>query len=240
MATYTHKYCHNCHKLYHSYSNLTKSQEQLTGSPILTCKYCGTMFIDRDVKEPALYKKSTTLNIFGILLAPIWPFGATALLFLFCSIKTDGSISTAAAVFGVLSLIFYLYLIYVGIKNKDSINQEIKQEYNESIKRLKNKDYVIFLLNNGYKIPKRFLAANFPDLIKSRSFLPIDNDNTNDEFSFLDEDFEKKFDNDPIFASKINCESSKKLHAIKSSYETLTDEEMEALKEFISQEQDKR
>ena len=52
--TYTNKRCPHCRKTYESYTNHTKRLSNHSGSPFLTCKFCGKTFVDTDIKEPAL------------------------------------------------------------------------------------------------------------------------------------------------------------------------------------------
>lgn len=133
------------------------------GCPIVTCSRCRGVFLDKDIKEPAFQKTHLKINVFKMFIAPLYPFGVAGIFFSILAIvyKTFG-----AMVFAIPAFALYAYIVYVGIKKRKDIERETTNEYEESRKRLSDKEYVILLINLGYHVPKSFLRENYPDLMK--------------------------------------------------------------------------
>ena len=74
MATQTYKKCPHCGKVYEYYSTYTKQYRNHSGSPFVTCKYCGESFIDKDIKEPALKPYEGDLGILECFTFFLFPF----------------------------------------------------------------------------------------------------------------------------------------------------------------------
>lgn len=167
--TVTKKYCPYCGNLYQRYNNHDKEWTvKSQGCPIVSCPNCFKSFIDKDIKEPAFSDAPPKkVNIFNLLVAPLFPFGIGGVFFLFLSLKCDDNgLRTAGLIFSLISLALYAYLIYIGIKNKDEISDDMMKSYKESKRRLSNKNYVIQLLDLGYHVPTLFLEKNYPDLLE--------------------------------------------------------------------------
>lgn len=163
MAIYTTKLCPHCGHFYQSYSTATKNMTVKQGCPIVCCTKCGESFLDKDIKEPAfLPPEEGELNIFQMIVGLLFPFGVAGIFFLILGIVYK---SMPAALISLIPFAFYAYLLYVGIKNKKEINDDIKIAYKKSKDRLSNKDYVVELIELGYKVPLSFLENNYPELI---------------------------------------------------------------------------
>jgi hypothetical protein len=155
----TRKYCPHCGELYRRYTNHDPVK---TGCPIVTCKHCWGEFIDKDIKEEAFYAPPKNLNFFRILLAPLYPFGIVGISLLIIGIANR---ITWATIVSIIPLALYLYLIVIMSKKRDELDQDALDDYNRSKKRLEDKDYVISLLELGYRVPKSFLKNKYPDLL---------------------------------------------------------------------------
>lgn len=162
MSTHTMKYCPKCKRLYQSYSTYTKDYVVSEGCPIVTCKHCGTRFLDKDIKEPAFSSPPKGLNLLQMLLCGFWPFGVAGICLLILGIKGGYGFVVALA---FVSFAVYGYLVYICIKNRTDINIESNEDYERSKERLSDKNYVALLIKLGYRVPKKFLKDNFPDLL---------------------------------------------------------------------------
>lgn len=160
MATYTHKRCPHCGKLYETYSTHTKNFSNHSGSPFLTCKFCGKTFVDKDIKEPALKPYSDSgFSIFNCIFAFFWPFGVAGIILTGCTISPE----TSSVGVGIAALIvdaIYLLLTGHSIKNRKQLQKENKQEYEQSLERLKKPQYAMALKKAGFKVPEQFLKEN--------------------------------------------------------------------------------
>lgn len=163
MSTYTRKFCPHCRHFYQSYSTATKDMTVKKGCPIVYCTKCGEPFLDKDIKEPAFSSPPPAeLNVFKMVVGLLYPFGIGGIFFLILGIAYK---SIPAAVISLIPFAFYAYLLYVGIKNKKEISDEINIAYTKSKARLADKDYVIQLIDLGYYVPKSFLREHHPELV---------------------------------------------------------------------------
>lgn len=163
MATHTRKYCPHCGHLYQTYSSGTKHMTVKQGCPIVTCSRCGEKFLDKDIKEPAFDKKTEKITVFNLIMTPMFPFGVGGI---FCSILALAYQSFKPMLFAIPFFAFYAFILYIAIKKRKEIESDLSKDYQESQKRLSNKDYVVLLINLGYRVPKSFLKENYPDLVK--------------------------------------------------------------------------
>ncbi len=177
MATYTKKFCPHCRHMYQSYSTGTKNMVVANGCPIITCPRCGKQFLDKDIKEPAFYDSPKEVTIPKMIISLLFtPFGLAGMFLLIMSIVYK---SPVEALISLLPFSGYGYLLYVSIKNKKKINEDTIREYEESKDRLSDKEYVVLLLDLGYRVPRSFLRKNYPDLLKykrkknNKPWLPI-------------------------------------------------------------------
>ena len=155
---HTHKHCPHCGKLYETSS----SYADHLGSPIRTCLNCGQHFIDKAYKEPGFYDPPAPFAFWKLLVGALWPFGIGAIILLVAAFYI-GHIS--ALILPIAPLAAYLYLVYNGYKKRDVIYQDKLSEYKASRERLKNKNYVMLLLDNGCFVPRYFLTVHHQDLL---------------------------------------------------------------------------
>jgi hypothetical protein len=162
MSTQTFKKCPHCETVYESYTTYTKQYQNHTGSPFRRCSSCGCEFVDKDYKEPAFDDEPKKINLFQILLAPMFPFGLAGFGFAILSvcISEPGMLWIAA-----LPLLGYFYLVYTGVTKRNAIDASDRAAYNQSLKRVSDRNYIIRLLDCGYKVPSWFLSKKFPDLV---------------------------------------------------------------------------
>lgn len=163
MATYARKYCPHCGKQYQNYSTYTKDMTVKEGCPIITCPYCGHPFLDKDIKEPAFYQhQPKKTQPWQILIAPLFPFGFSCILLWILAIAYANS---TCIYISLIPFAFYAYLVYIGLKKRDEIDTDIIKEYKESQERVSDREYIIQLIELGYKIPTSFLEEKYPDLV---------------------------------------------------------------------------
>ena len=169
MAIHTRKYCPHCGHMYQNYSSGTKHLEVGRGCPIINCPVCRKPFLDKDIKEPAFYEPPKKINLIQSLIGPLFPFGIGGILFLLGSfLIKDEFAALVSLIFSLFALALYAYLVYISIKKRDEIADEALNEYKESQDRLSDKDYVILLINLGYRVPRSFLKNNYPELLDYR------------------------------------------------------------------------
>lgn len=169
MAIHTRKYCPHCGHLYQRYSSGTKHMTVAQGCPIVACPRCGESFLDKDIKEPAFYEKNKRVNVLDVIMTPMFPFGVGGIFF---SILAIAYKRFEFMYFAIPCFAFYAFIIFIVIKNKNDIKEEIARKYEESKKRLSDKDYVVLLINLGYRVPKSFLRENHPDLLNYKKQKP--------------------------------------------------------------------
>lgn len=157
MATYTFKKCPHCGKTYETYSTCTKKYTKHSGSPFITCQHCGNVFVDKDIKEPALQPYNTRgFSWFNCILAFFMPFGAFGILLTCCAFGIkEPSIVVFIIAFAVDAI--YLGLTVYSFINRQKFIEEDKKEYEESEKRLSNPEYAQALKNAGFDVPKKYL-----------------------------------------------------------------------------------
>lgn len=160
--TYTYKSCPHCGHQYENYNTMTKSYTVSDGCPIITCKYCNRKFVDKDIKEPAFFSKPSKTNTFELIIAPLYFLGIPLFLSYGIAIKNSNIFSLVVAI--VLSII-YIWFVCRSIKVKKDINTDFIKEYEESRIRCSNREYIVFLIDSGYKVPEYFLEVNYPDLL---------------------------------------------------------------------------
>ena len=156
MATQTYKKCPHCGKVYEYYSTYTKQYRNHSGSPFVTCKYCGESFIDKDIKEPALKPYEGDLGILECFTFFLFPFGVAGVFFLICAFNTE-EYFLISLIISILSLGGYLALTIHTIVSRKRITESLKKDYIESEKRLKNPLYAKALKEAGYQVPDKYL-----------------------------------------------------------------------------------
>ena len=156
MATYTYKRCPHCLKTYESYSTHTKSFQEHSGVPFITCPKCGKLFVDKDIQEPALKPFSASeMTIKNCIFACFYPFGVAGILFTFAAFKVSKPEVWLFIVAGILDLFYILSIIYFLLIRRRA-NEQLKKEYEESIKRLQNPEYARALKEAGFHVPSWF------------------------------------------------------------------------------------
>lgn len=148
---YVTKSCPHCK---YKYSIMTPKNHKIYGCPIITCERCGKQYFDKDYEEPGIYIEGANYPNKG----GFWECISIIIGIIFIAFDYYGSsISPVGYILGALFVIGSLYILYDKRKNyqKDLLNAKIA--YQESLNRLSNKEYVVFLQNNGVRIPNKFL-----------------------------------------------------------------------------------
>lgn len=148
MATYVTKKCPYCG---HIYQNFQSGEQRKYGCPLLTCARCNESFWDDDIKEPALHgyhnayeeKQSAKRGITMVIYVPIALF--MLLIGVFMLSEGEMMMGLFLLAFGI----FPLWTIFSYYKSKsDNANLILsvqRHDYDESMIRLKNTDYLTAL-----------------------------------------------------------------------------------------------
>ena len=152
---YTYKKCPYCKKQYESYCDATKQFCAHSGSPFVTCKYCGNIFVDKDIKEPALEPYQEP-NIFNYLMTGFFPFGIMGIFMTIGAFYAYTPVNVWILIAGIIGDLFYLLPVTVGLIKRKEIQEELRKDYAESQKRLSDPQYIQALINAGVKIPDAY------------------------------------------------------------------------------------
>lgn len=166
MSVHTRKYCPKCGNMYESYTETTKHMYNHYGCPFLKCSRCGTIFVDKDIKEHAFFpKRKFRISNFNCIMTMFIPFGALGILFLvpffYDETALDSTIGWIMLVVSIGLICIYLGCVIWAFRNKKKLQQELEIEYAESEKRLKDPNYVEMLRQAGFKIPDRVIYPNY-------------------------------------------------------------------------------
>lgn len=161
MATWTTKRCPYCK---YSYVINAGGDQRRYGSPLVKCQCCGKQFWDTDIVEPALYGFENLHEDIELLkrwLAVIIG-GSVSIGFLYLGylfIISGDFDWILIFIFGFPMFIFYMLFSYFrrvrnDKKNKEEILEKHRIEYDESLKRLSNMEYVKALAEFDKKAEK--------------------------------------------------------------------------------------
>lgn len=135
-------------------NSISYSWEANVGSPLIECKQCKQVFIDKDRVELYLHQndfvpqkqntRMVILSIFVFLLGVVSLYGST----LTVGITSDKP-DTFLLVAGLITIAGGIFLFVEPIISYKQRMQEWQQEFEESKKRCQNRDYVEFLRKNG-------------------------------------------------------------------------------------------
>lgn len=151
------KYCPHCTKL------VATNDTFYEGSPVRTCIYCNGIYIDTDYKETAMQDKPPSLPVWKIPFYVFYPWGLLTAIFLFFVLVYYDSVESL--ILPGISFVLYIFRIVRILLNRKKIVSKMTQLYNASVLRMINPDYVMLLLDNGYKIPKKYLSKHHPALL---------------------------------------------------------------------------
>ncbi len=166
MSVNTRKYCPKCGNMYESYTTITKHMNNHYGCPFLKCSRCGTVFVDKDIKEHAFFPKSKfRISTLNCIMTMFIPFGALGIMFSVPFFYDETAFETIAGLvllaLAIGSFSIYLVCVFLAFRNKKKFQQEIDVEYANSEQRLKDPNYVERLRQAGFKIPDRVIYPNY-------------------------------------------------------------------------------
>ena len=155
--TYTTKKCPHCKYPY----QIRETSNYRYGSPIMTCPLCQQTFIDKDRHEIALEEEynESQFNVGACFLSAFFPCGLSFIIFFILTLCSE-EISGLGIAMCIFSLIAFIVIFVVGIKDLPNTIKIYKQEYEESKKRLKNPAYIQELIKLGYDIPPQYNVSN--------------------------------------------------------------------------------
>ena len=154
MATIRTKRCPRCGEVYASdYYALNPSKENRTkyGSPLKTCKSCGSSFLDDEYREIAVE------GVRDVDTRHISPFGIFAACFgiaIFLFGLYVGAGKTAAMIMALCCLDPLAELLSYKQRTK-----QLEAERQASEERLKDPAYALALKKAGYPVPNRYLPT---------------------------------------------------------------------------------
>lgn len=158
--THIWKTCPYCKKV--AYSSYLGSKRELWGSPLHRCSHCGKLIVDNEYNELARWDYEK--NHYGILdfISNCW---ASILLGIFpaAGLLSNGfgeGFGSPDALIFLLLLLAFLWGVPVAIfiTRRPARQEEYREAWEESNRRLQDKEYVMFLKNSGYFIPEHIIA----------------------------------------------------------------------------------
>jgi len=150
MAPRFGKKCPQCKKVY-------SVDAKDYGCPLITCAYCGKKFFDPERYEEALkpYEKMPmkTYTKSGIIMALFMGFFGFALALFF----SHFNFLIALGAFVAVAIIAFLYTGRTSLEQYEKEETEKKKRWEESDKRLQDKEYATFLKEKGFLVPEKYL-----------------------------------------------------------------------------------
>ncbi|PXX75302.1 Rcat domain-containing protein [Dielma fastidiosa] len=151
---YVDKRCPYCK---YKYLVRIPKNQKIYGCPVITCKSCGQQFFDKDYIEPGL-------RIVGANY-PDKTFSWNWTLFIFDGlfVAYDYNMPYLHPLEYLIGSILIILTIHSVINTLDQRNTykinlaKAKTDYQESLNRLSNKEYLLLLQKNGVEIPNKFL-----------------------------------------------------------------------------------
>ena len=156
MSTHTYKKCPHCNRTYDHYTTYTKNMSKHSGCPIKICFHCGNKFLDRDITEPATSPEPEMVSVANCLFTMFFPCVPLSILFAI-PLFYETDIPLYYYLFAFSPAAIWICCAIACLCRRHKINANILREYNESVNRLKNPDYAIFLKNNGFYVPDTYL-----------------------------------------------------------------------------------
>lgn len=160
MSTHTSKKCPHCGYVYERYTTYSKHLNNHSGCPIKTCFRCRNKFLDKDITEPAISPEPTKITVINCLFTMFFPFAVLSIIFAI-PLFYETDIPSYYYLFVIIPAAIWICCAITSLCNRTKINNRILLEYNESVNRLKNPDYAIFLKDNGYYVPDTYLPKHF-------------------------------------------------------------------------------
>ena len=159
MATYVTKKCPHCG---YAYQVLQSGEQRKYGCPYKTCTHCNNSYWDTDIKEPALHGYSNAYEVTqsikrGITILLYAPMGLLILgagVYLLINGEIIGLL--ALLIGGSISWVIFSYFKrkHDDSKQKDEIVAEQQRDYDASVERLKNTQYLTALAEHDSRAKK--------------------------------------------------------------------------------------
>lgn len=150
MAIYVTKKCPHCG---YAYQILQSGDQRKYGCPYQTCERCHNSYWDTDIKEPALYgyenlhetKESVKRGVSLVLYIPIGIITLYLGIFLLINAEMMGIFSLAIGVYVAWLIGSYFKQKIYDNKHINDIIENRQKEYDASMMRLKNINYLTAL-----------------------------------------------------------------------------------------------
>lgn len=157
MATYTYKKCPHCGKTYESYSTYTKDFNNHQGSPFVRCRFCGNIFVDKEIKEPALEPYTGKgFELWRCYFTFLMPFGLGGVAALLCAFNAE-KYGPLLGLVGLILLALYAFLTFSTVVDREKLKEDDRKQYEESERRLMNPEYAKALKEAGFNVPSKYL-----------------------------------------------------------------------------------
>ncbi|MBQ7904015.1 MAG: hypothetical protein IJ362_09820 [Oscillospiraceae bacterium] len=172
---YTTKKCPYCKTIYENYSSITEGAH--LGSPLITCKKCKKIFIDKEMEELALKPFSELKKKYSMLrlMSSLWNI-FTFVFILFSYMIFSGNLKFDSSFESIFMLVLYcgcgiftLSIIKSITIDRQKIIDGYKQEYAKSEIRLSDPHYALALKQAGYSVPEKYLKFDMETSISNES-----------------------------------------------------------------------
>lgn len=157
---HTRKLCPHCGRI------VSRDGGYSLGSPVRICFRCGKKHIDKYVREPAFFDRPEPIKFYQVLLARFWPFGFATILMLIIALAAVDHIS--GLLLPLFPFIPYVLLVWSGWRKRNELLALQLAEYEASKERVKDKNYVMLLLDHKCYVPFYFLKFHHKDLVDYR------------------------------------------------------------------------
>lgn len=159
MGTYVTKKCPHCG---HTLQFMRREEPRKYGCPCKICTNCKKPYLDTDIKEPALYGYinlyEISTKVLGSIACLIFCVGAIAFLvmgiFALISGELLGLLSILIAGIFISGVVNFVKKIIYHVKHKKEILSSAQIEFDESMIRLKDTDYLTALAENDLRAKK--------------------------------------------------------------------------------------
>lgn len=159
MATYVTKKCPHCGYAYQIHQS---GEQRKYGCPHITCIRCSNSYWDKDIKEPALHGYQNAYEVRQSIsrILTILLYGSISLILLIKGLSVvfdgamDGLILIAIGGLGIWIIGSYIKRKIDENNRLDEIATSQRKEYDASIERLKDSNYLAALANYDSKAKK--------------------------------------------------------------------------------------
>ena len=176
MATYVTKKCPHCGYIYQFHQS---GDQRKYGCPYQTCTRCHGSYWDTDIKEPALYgyenlhETKESIKI-GITIALYTPLGLVCLglgIFMLIEGSLMGLFLLAIGAFVIWTICSHFQQKIYDDKHRDEIIETQQKNYDASLARLKDTNYLTALAEHD-RLAKKLLEERIDGNLEHYAIRP--------------------------------------------------------------------